>query len=103
MSQVKLKFNLEENNIKDKIFMYDTNLTFEEMLTQFLRETNSKQELNPNKITFLRNGHILNSPTYLHKKLSSVFTKLGNIYTVQVSQNENIIGGNYKILLFISF
>lgn len=95
--QLKLKFNVEENNIKNRLFIFDYDSTFESILKQFLRESNSKMVLNPNKIQFLCKSKMLNSDEMIHTKASSFFKILNNSYTVQVFDANNIIGGNYDI------
>ena len=62
-----LKFQTSDEDINKKIFEFDTTLTIENMLLDFLGKTNSKMTLDPKQITFLFAGRVINQENDLKK------------------------------------
>ena len=98
---VKLKFNTEINSIREKIFTYDCEMTIENLLNSFLRETNSIHNLNSKSIQFVYKSKIINSDGFLKKKAKEIFRFLDQTNLVQVYDSQNIIGGKNKILVLL--
>ncbi len=92
-----IKFKTNDENINKRIFKYDTSLTIEDMLLDFLRETNSKMVLDPNQISFLFKALLINKKENLQKKVGEVFRSTHNI-AINVIDTNYIIGGKYSIL-----
>ena len=93
-----LKFQTEDEEINKKIFPFDGPLSIKDMLYSFLSQTNSKNTLDPNKISFMFCGHMLNSDSYLKKTVAQVFTKKNNA-VIKVTDTANVIGG----ITFLNF
>ena len=91
------KFKTQDEIINKRIFKYDTSLTIEDMLLDFLRETNSKMVLDPNQISFLFKALLINKKENLQKKVGEVFRSTHNI-AINVIDTNFIIGGKYFIL-----
>ena len=96
---VKLKFNTEKNSIRDRIFTYDCEMTIKDILSSFLRETNSIHTLDSKNIQFVFKSKIINSETFLQKKAREIFRFLDQTNLVQVYDSQNVIGGNFKIII----
>ena len=92
-----IKFKTQDEIINKRIFKYDTSLTIEDMLLDFLRETNSKMVLDPNQISFLFKALLINKKENLQKKVGEVFRSTHNI-AINVIDTNFIIGGKYFIL-----
>ncbi len=92
-----IKFKTNDENINKRIFKYDTSLTIEDMLLDFLRKTNSKMILDPNQISFLFKALLINKKENLQKKVGEVFRSTHNI-AINVIDTNYIIGGKYSIL-----
>ena len=90
---VKLKFNTERNSIREKIFTYDCEMTVENLLNSFLRETNSIHTLDSKVIQFVYKSKIINTDGFLKKKAREIFRFLDQTNLVQVYDSQNIIGG----------
>ena len=65
--------------------------TVESLLKEFLRHTNSKDTLDPSKIYFVYNSHIINIEKILNKKISEVFKGEGREFKISVTDLEGII------------
>lgn len=70
-----LKFQTEDEEINKKVFPFDASMSIKDMLYSFLSQTNSKSTLDPNKISFMFCGHMLNSDSYLKKQLLKYLPK----------------------------
>jgi hypothetical protein len=91
MSQISVKFDTEQEEINKQLFLFASNITIKEMLNNFLQQTNSKIELHSDNIQFIYKGKILNTPSFLDKKVGEIF-RLSN-HKVKVMDSKNIIGG----------
>ena len=91
MSKISIKFDTNLENINKQLFVFDPSLTVKEMLQIFLKDTQSKSELNLDQIQFVFKGKILNSPQFLDKHLRDIF-RFSN-HKIKVWDSKNIIGG----------
>ena len=87
-----LKFQTSDEDINKKIFEFDTTLTIENMLLDFLGKTNSKMTLDPKQITFLFAGRVINQENDLKKTVGEIFKKKNNI-PIKVIDTNDVIGG----------
>ena len=93
MSKILLIFTHNEDfDIQKKTFEFNKEYTIKEMLLQYLRDTNSRMILDPNKIMFMYGGKILNHEKFFNKKIKELF-KHNNIQ-IQITDTGGIIGGN---------
>ena len=79
-----------------KIISFDRNKTIESLLNQFLTETNSKKTLDPAKIYFMYNSHILNQPDKISKTIKDVLKGQHAEFKINVTDTEGVIGGHFK-------
>ena len=92
-----IKFKREgEDTAFLKTYDFDDSMTIREMLTSYLRQTNSIITLDPNKIFFKSNTILNNKEQILNKTLLKHFKNLENII-ITIHETENIIGGNANI------
>jgi len=80
------------NEITKRLFEYEESCTIEEMLEDFLRQTNHKMTLDPSEITFLYRSSILNQERDLNKTLKEVFKLNKNMQTIRVIDTSLVIG-----------
>ena len=78
---------------ESKVISFDRGNTVESLLKEFLRQTNSKDTLDPSKIYFMYNSHIINEGKKLNKKISEVFKGAGMEFKISVTDTEGVIGG----------
>ena len=76
-----------------KTISYDRNQKVENLLNEFLTQTNSKKTLDTKKIYFMYNSHIVNDQKKLQKKISEVFKGQAYEYKITVTDTEGVIGG----------
>ncbi len=76
-----------------KTITYDRNQTVESLLNEFLTQTNSVKTLDPSKIYFMYNSHIVNEKKKLTKKISEVFKGAAYEFKINVTDTEGVIGG----------
>ena len=79
------------NEITKRLFEYEESCTIEEMLEDFLRQTNHKMTLDPSEITFLYRSSILNYESYHNKTLKEVFKLNKNMQTIRVIDTSLVI------------
>ena len=72
---------------------FDRNRTIEDLLNQFLDETNSIRTLDPSKIYFMYNSHIINQPIKLSKAIKDIFKGATREFKITVTDTEGVIGG----------
>ena len=87
-----IKFQTSDEDINKKFFEFDTTLTIENMLLEFLGKTNSKMTLDPKQITFLFAGRVINQENDLKKTVGEIFKKKNNI-PIKVIDTNDVIGG----------
>ena len=89
-----IKFKREgEDPSSLKIYDYDESITIRDMLTDFLRKTNSVNTLDPTKITFMSKTILNNRKEILDKPLGKHFKNLLNVM-ITIIDNGGIVGGN---------
>ena len=98
---IKLKFNTDKEDIKDKIFLFDKEIDIESLLNAFLSKTNSLLQLDPNQIQFIYKSKIINSDAFKKKKAKEIFKFTNQNHLVQVYDANNIIGGIFNYLNLI--
>ena len=76
-----------------KTIPYDRNQKVENLLNEFLTQTNSLKTLDPSKIYFMYNSHIVNDQKKLQKKISEVFKGPTYEFKITVTDTEGVIGG----------
>ena len=81
-----------------KIINYNRNNTIESLLNEFLSQTNSIRTLDPSKIYFMYNSHILNQQKKIKKPIKDVFRGATHEFKITVTDTEGVIGGYYKYL-----
>lgn len=89
MSTMKIRFKFDQNETKSIDF--DIKITIEDMIKIYLRETNSKEILNPKEILFIYGDKILNSKIFLKNKIENIFNR--QKLTVTIKDKKKIIGG----------
>ena len=88
-----LRFRHEKDaDIANKVYEYEDSLTINEMLLDFLKQTNSKMTLDTDKICFVFGG-ILNTPRFLNRTIKEVFKKQNNV-AILVKDPGDIVGGD---------
>ncbi len=88
-----LKFQTNDEDINKKTFEYDSTISIENMLLDFLSKTNSKITLGSNQIAFLYASRVINQQEDLQKPIGEIFRKKNNI-PIKVIDTGNVIGGN---------
>ena len=84
-----------------KTIQYNKNNTVESLLKEFLKQTNSKDTLDPAKIYFMYNCYIINEQKKLSKKISEVFKGAAMEFKISVTDTEGVIGGkNSKLFVW---
>ena len=92
MSKIRIKFDTDIEDINKQIFEFESYYSIREILQSFLNQTNSKNDINSEKIQFIYKGKILNSSQFLDQKASDMF-RFQN-HKIKVWDSENIIGGS---------
>ena len=87
-----LKFQTSDEDINKKTFEFDTTMTVENMLLEFIGKTNSKMTSDPKQITFLFAGRVINQENDLKKTVGEIFKKKNNI-PIKVIDTNDVIGG----------
>ena len=72
---------------------FDRNKTIESLLNKFLDETNSERILDPSKIYFMYNSHILNQPNKLSKQIKEIMKGANREFKITVTDTQGVIGG----------
>ena len=88
-----LKFTTTDDNVNNKIFPYDGSMTIENMLSDFLRKTNSKFTLDANAIVFQYHAFLLNKGDNLKKTVAEIFKKNTKNVAIKVTDYQKVIGG----------
>ena len=86
------KFHTGEND-KDRNITFSKDSTIEQLLLEFLRQTNSVMTLEESKIVFMNKSRIMNKPDNLQKKISSHFNNSVKMIEIKVIDTANILGG----------
>ena len=90
---MKIHFKFDQD--EDKSIEFDVKITIEDMLKIYLKDTNSKEILNPKEILFIYGDKILNSKPFFNMKIENIFNRQKK--TITVKDKKKIIGG---IILF---
>ena len=89
-----IKFKREgEDPSSLKVYEFDSTTTVRDMLTYYLRQTNSINTLDPEKITFMSKTILNNKQDILDKPLGKQFKNLLNVM-ITIIDNGGVIGGN---------
>ena len=86
------KFHTDEND-KDKDITFSKESTIEELLMEFLKQTNSVMTLDQDKIVFMNKAKIMNKPDNLKKKIGSYFNNSVKMVEIKVLDTGNVLGG----------
>ena len=80
---VSIRFSLYDMN--EKVISFPASTLIRDALIEYLKETNSRIDISPEKIFFLFNAKVLNSEQYLNKTLEEV--KIKNNSKINVRNN----------------
>ena len=90
-NKIYFKFYIKDDyyyEINNKLFEYDSTITLENMLLDFLSKTKYRKTLDEDKIFFLYRWRIINRKKDLKKKIGEIFksTIKSNVFIIQVSE-----------------
>ena len=97
MNEIFFSFVFDENSIGLK---FPKTTIIKDALIKFLKETNSINDLSPERIAFISKGIILNKKQNLEKSLLQIFKRDNNI-RIKVLDTVNIIGGGGPALFWM--
>ena len=100
-NNILFKFTTDEPD-KNRDIYFSKESTIEELLLDFLRETNSIQTLATNKIIFWNKSQFLNDPKNLKKRIDSYYNSSLKNITVRVTDTGKILGGINALFLIMS-